>query len=99
MLLWEALEPDVIKNYSRLPNYSKNTTRLDFHIGGHLSNSQFTRSLAKSKELAEIVSTFIGHPMKPIWDCDMVHINVSLATNDKEEIEKYYSLTKENIKN
>lgn len=97
MLLWEAFQPAVIENFSRLPNLSKNATRLDFHIGGHLEISPFTNAVAKSEELAEIVSTFVGHKMKHVWDTDLVHINVSLASSDNEEILKYYSLSEEDI--
>lgn len=96
MLLWEALQPNVIEEHARLPNFSKNATRLDFHIGNHFSKSQFTNDLARSDELSEIVSTFVGHKMKPVWDMDLVHINVSLATNDlDEELNNYPQSQKE----
>lgn len=98
MLLWEALQPEVIENYSRLPNLSKNITRLDFHVGGHFKVAPFTNDLTKSKELAEIVSTFVGHKMNPVWESDRVHINVSLATEDAEEIKNNYSKSYEEIR-
>lgn len=66
MLIWEALRSEVIENHGRMPNLAKCNTRLDFHIGGHFKNSPFTNALAKSDELAEIVSNFVGHKMKPV---------------------------------
>lgn len=97
MLLWEALQPQVIDGYARLPNLATGATRLDFHIGGHFKHAPFTEALAKSDELAEIVSNFVGHKMKPVWEMDLVHINVSLATNDLEEQMQNYPQTQEEI--
>ncbi|KAG0680846.1 hypothetical protein C6P42_004638 [Pichia californica] len=98
MLLWEAFQPEVIENYSRLPNLSKDATRLDFHVGGHFKIAPFTNDLANSEELSEIVSTFVGHKMKPVWESDRVHINVCLATNDDDEIAKNYCKSEKEIK-
>lgn len=89
MLLYECLREEVIDNYARLPNFATDSTRLDFHIAGHFPKSPFTTALAKSPELAEIVSTFVGHKLEPVWETSLVHINVSLATNDPTELAKF----------
>lgn len=97
MLLWEAFQPDVIEKHARLPNLATSATRLDFHIGGHFKKAPFTEALAKSNELAQIVSEFVGHEMKPVWEMDLVHINVSLATNNLEEQLTKFPQTQEAI--
>lgn len=97
MLLWEALQPQIIENYARIPNHATGNTRLDFHIGGHFKYAPFTESLVKSKEISQIVSTFVGHKLRPVWDSDLLQINVSLASDDLEEQMKYYPQTQEAI--
>ncbi|AWU74264.1 hypothetical protein CAS74_004237 [Pichia kudriavzevii] len=100
MLLWEAFQPAIIEQHARLPNLATQATRLDFHIGDHIHKSPFTESLTKSKELTTIVSNFVGYKMKPVWDSDFVHINVSLASTDpREQLTNYpqtqYEIDKE----
>lgn len=97
MILYEALQPNVIDKFARLPNLATNATRLDFHIGGHAdTHGEFTKAIVNSKEIAEIVSTFFGCPMEPIYNSETAHLNVSLATSDEEEIKKFPT-TKEEI--
>lgn len=99
MLLWEALQLKVIEKYARLPNpsLSKNTTRLDFHVGGYLDLAPFTKSVCYSKELAEICSTFVGYKLSPIWESDVVQVNVSLASLDPTEIINNYPQSQQEI--
>ena len=96
MVLYEALQPEIIEDYARLPNLAKGATRLDFHIGGHADDhAPFTDALIKSPEIAEIVSNFFGTPMSVIYNSERAHLNVSLATKDEEEIAKYPSSKEE----
>lgn len=95
MMLWEALTN--VDNHARLPNLATGATRLDFHIGNHFKNAPFTHAFARSPELAEIVSRFVGHKMEAVWDMDLVHINASLATNDPEEALQNFPQTQSEI--
>lgn len=97
MLIWEAVQKKVIENLGRLPNLATDNTRLDFHVGGHFKYSPFTTALARSEELAEIVSTFVGHKMKPVWETDLVQLNFSLATNDPQEQLENFPQSQEEI--
>lgn len=99
LLLWEALQPKVLEQHARLPNpsLSKNSTRLDFHVGSHVNLAPFTNSICYSKELAEICSNFVGYKLEPIWQSDVVQVNVSLASTDPEEIYNNYPQTQEEI--
>jgi hypothetical protein len=90
MLLYEALQPEVIDKFARLPNLATNATRLDFHVGGHANtHGRFTKGVVDSPEIAEIVSKFFGTPMSVIYNSETAHLNVSLATLNPEEILKY----------
>lgn len=97
MLLWEAFQPEVLEAHGRVPNAKYGTTRLDLHVGDHFKEAPFTTAFAKSKEITEIVSTFVGYPLQPVWDMDFVHINVSLASNDPIEQRENYPQTQEEI--
>lgn len=90
MILYEALQPQVVDKYGRLPNLATNATRLDFHIGGHAAeDAPFTNALARSPELTKIVSTFFGEELKPVYNSETAHINLSLATMDEVEKKKF----------
>lgn len=98
MILYEAMQSHIIDKYARLPNLATNATRLDFHIGGHAAeDAPFTKAVVNSPEIAEIVSTFFGTPMEPIYNSETAHMNVSLATMDDEE-SKAYPQTESEIK-
>ncbi|GAV30669.1 hypothetical protein PMKS-004186 [Pichia membranifaciens] len=89
MILYEALQPQVIEKYGRLPNLATNATRLDFHIGGHAAeDAPFTNALARSPEITNIVSNFFGEELEPVYNSETAHINLSLATMDEAEKEK-----------
>lgn len=97
MLLYEALQPEVLDKFARLPNLATDATRLDFHIGGHSdTHGSFTKRLVESPEIAEIVSKFFGTSMSSIYNSEVAHLNVSLATADPIEQSKYPQ-TKEEI--
>ncbi|TID29823.1 hypothetical protein CANINC_001572 [Pichia inconspicua] len=96
MILYEALQDDVIDDFARLPNLATGATRLDFHIGGHGSTkAPFTDALSTSKEIAEVVSTFFGTSMQHIFNSECSHLNVSLATSDPVEMQAYPQTDKE----
>lgn len=98
MILYEALQDEVIDDFARLPNLATGATRLDFHIGGHASTkAPFTEALSSCKEIQEVVSTFFGIPMKHIFNSECSHLNVSLATSDPEEMQAYPQ-TEEEVK-
>lgn len=98
MIIYEAMQDNVLDDFARIPNLAKDATRLDFHIGGHASTvAPFTNALTCSPEIAEIVSNFFGTKMQHIYNSECAHLNVSLATTDPEEL-KECSLTKEEIK-
>lgn len=98
MILYEAFQPHVIEKYARLPNLAINATRLDFHIGGHGdTEGEFTKAVVHSPEIAEIVSTFFGTAMEPIYNSETAHLNVSLATTDEAE-KMAYPQTESDIK-
>ncbi|GMM30497.1 hypothetical protein DAMA08_032420 [Martiniozyma asiatica (nom. inval.)] len=97
VILWEALQPDVLENDARLPNLATNATRLDFHVGCHLDKSPFTKDISYSKELSDIVSNFVGVKLSPVYDCDLIQINCSLATNDPIEQLTLFPQTQEAI--
>ncbi|ODV83670.1 hypothetical protein CANARDRAFT_29891 [[Candida] arabinofermentans NRRL YB-2248] len=99
MMLWEAFQPNVIENYARLPNsgLSKGTTRLDFHLGGHCRYiAPFTWDLYNSPEVSEIISNFVGVKLGPMFNSELGHMNVSLASLDPEEV-KEIPQTKEDL--
>ncbi|KAG7827478.1 hypothetical protein KL920_004732 [Ogataea angusta] len=95
MVLWEALRPEVVEKYGRLPNLAKSATRLDFHIGGHCSRrAPFTQALWNSAELRETLENFTKVKMKPLFSAG--HFNFSLAEKNaaeppREELLKKYS--------
>ncbi|KAG7890309.1 hypothetical protein KL935_004130 [Ogataea polymorpha] len=84
MILWEALRPEIVEKYGRLPNLAKSATRLDFHIGGHCSRwAPFTQALWHSPELREILERFTKVKMKPLFSAG--HFNFSLAEKNATE--------------
>ncbi|KAG7895308.1 hypothetical protein KL936_000016 [Ogataea polymorpha] len=84
MIFWEALRPEIVEKYGRLPNLAKSATRLDFHIGGHCSRwAPFTQALWNSPELREILERFTKVKMKPLFSAG--HFNFSLAEKNATE--------------
>lgn len=99
MLIYEAFQPHIIEKYARSPNLATKATRLDFHIGGFAeTEGPFTKALVRSEELAEIVSTFFGAKLEPIFNYGTCHWNVSLATLDEEEAKTYANTHSESEK-
>ncbi|KAH3661444.1 hypothetical protein OGAPHI_006851 [Ogataea philodendri] len=85
MVLWEAVRPDIVEKYGRLPNLAKSATRLDFHIGGHCSRQgPFTQAMLTSPILYKIIEGFCKVKVKALFSAG--HFNFSLASNDPEEI-------------
>ncbi|ONH72981.1 hypothetical protein BOH78_3501 [Pichia kudriavzevii] len=86
MILYEAFQDEVIDDFARLPNLAVNSTRLDFHIGGHArDHAPFTKAVVESPQISNIVSEFVGLSMSPIYNSETAHLNVSLATQDPTE--------------
>ncbi|ODV83669.1 hypothetical protein CANARDRAFT_202714 [[Candida] arabinofermentans NRRL YB-2248] len=88
MLLWELFQPDVIDKWARLTNagLSKGATRLDFHVGAHCRmKAKFSHDFYNSPELSAIVSKVVGFKVSNIYDSEVGHTNVSLASLDPEE--------------
>ncbi|GME79552.1 unnamed protein product [Ambrosiozyma monospora] len=97
IMLWEGLQPHVLEKWGRLPNLATGTNRLDFHIGGHAKDeAPFSWAFFQSPELSEIVSKFCGFKARPLYNSEVCHFNVSLATEDPEIVVKYPK-TKEEI--
>ncbi|ODV83654.1 hypothetical protein CANARDRAFT_29871 [[Candida] arabinofermentans NRRL YB-2248] len=89
MILWEALRPKVLKQFARLPNLSRNATRLDMHMGGHTKfEAPFSKDLYTSAEIARIVSKFTGVEASTIHNSSYGHMNISLATADPDELKE-----------
>ncbi|ODV83673.1 hypothetical protein CANARDRAFT_9497 [[Candida] arabinofermentans NRRL YB-2248] len=96
MVLWESLRPEVLRKYGRLPNLSKNATRLDFHVGGHTKfAAPFTRAMYNSPEVAAIVSKFTGVDVSTIHNSTLNHMNISLASSDPNEMKEIPSEKKD----
>ncbi|ODV83663.1 hypothetical protein CANARDRAFT_29879 [[Candida] arabinofermentans NRRL YB-2248] len=88
MILWEAFQPEVLDRYGRVPNLSKDITRLDFHVGGHCKDlAPFSNALYTSPEISEIVSKFVGLKVDTLYNTEVGHMNVSLASLDENEID------------
>ncbi|GMG20153.1 unnamed protein product [Ambrosiozyma monospora] len=97
IMLWEGFQPHVLEKWARLPNLATGANRLDFHIGGHArSEAPFSWAFFNSPELSEIVSKFCGFKARPLYNSEVCHFNVSLATEDPE-IAATYPKTKEEI--
>ncbi|GMM32050.1 hypothetical protein DAMA08_047950 [Martiniozyma asiatica (nom. inval.)] len=97
MLLYEAFKPEIIDKFARLPNLATGATRLDFHIGGHArDDAPFSEAVCRSPEIAKIVSTFFGKDLESIYNSEVAHLNVSLATSDPQE-QMAYPQTPEEI--
>ncbi|KAH3662588.1 hypothetical protein OGAPHI_005840 [Ogataea philodendri] len=87
MLLWEAMLPEVIEEYARLPNLATNATRLDFHIGGHCTKkAPFSNALFTSPELLKIIEGFTHVKVKQVYNAEYGHFNVSLASQKPEDV-------------
>ncbi|OUM51947.1 hypothetical protein BVG19_g1092 [[Candida] boidinii] len=97
MLVYEALQPKIMDKWGRLPNLAKDSTGLDFHVGGHINAAPFTKGLWHSPEIRKIFERFYGVPVAPIYDSEIAHFNVSLASLDAKE-EKSIDELKEELK-
>ncbi|GME72587.1 unnamed protein product [[Candida] boidinii] len=82
MLLYESIQEKILEKYARQPNpsFSKDATGLDFHVCGHIHDSPFTKSFWRCKDVHNIFSKFYGVPVTTMYDGDVGHLNISLAS-------------------
>ncbi|KAG7818175.1 hypothetical protein KL920_002876 [Ogataea angusta] len=99
MLLWEALQPEVLRDYARVPNLSKGANRLDFHVGGHCSKkAPFSNALFTAPELREILEGFTRTKVEPVYNAEYGHLNVSLASLKPEDAAQFAASREEQLK-
>ncbi|ODV87848.1 hypothetical protein CANARDRAFT_26048 [[Candida] arabinofermentans NRRL YB-2248] len=102
IMKWEAFQKENVKKYGRLTNsdFSLQTNRLDFHIGGYVNKGKapFTESFYAHPRVNEIFSRFIGIDVEKCYNYDTNHVNVALADSSLPTYESSECL-KENDQN